>query len=176
LSLFILLVEGEARSGALITCDCAAEQGKDIWALPGPVTNPYSIGPLQLIRDGALVAITPEDILRAYDPERFGKPEVGKHNRSGGAPAYKKNVADSKEIPAQQTLFPSAKNALASLTGRERKVYESISYYPVHVDGLLAFYATNQSDKARGDLFLDLTKLQSLRLIEKLPGDYYQRV
>ncbi|MDR0469777.1 MAG: DNA-processing protein DprA [Peptococcaceae bacterium] len=180
LSLFVLLVEGEARSGALITCDWAAEQGRDIWALPGPVTNPYSIGPLQLIRDGALLAITPEDILRAYDPERFGSPIAGKQGgsegRSGDALTLKRAAADRKEAQVQQILFSPSKNALASLSVRERKLYEFISYYPIHVDGLLAFYVGNQSDRATGSLFLDLTKLLSLRLIEKLPGDYYQRI
>lgn len=184
LSRFVLIVEGEARSGALITCNWAAEQGKDVWALPGPVTNPYSIGPLQLIRDGALVAITPEGILQNYDPGsihyRIGRGESeaaaytkADHRRPGGG---------RDNDTGQQVLPLSDMGAMASLSENERKLYEAISYYPVHVNGLLTgcFISAQQEQKGRanleGDLYLGLTKLISLRLIEKLPGDYYQRV
>ncbi|MCL1805294.1 MAG: DNA-processing protein DprA [Clostridiales bacterium] len=168
---FTLLVEGEARSGALITCDWAAEQGKDVWAIPGPVTNPYSIGPLRLIKDGAQLAITPGDILSAYYPERYGPldDDPGKEIR---APRQAKAGGRG----SQQVLFAQEGKATAGLSPREKKLYDSISYYPVHVDGLLSSYIAARYEKAAGCLYLDLTKLTSLRLIEKLPGEYYQRI
>jgi len=157
LGLFLLLVEGEAKSGALITCDWAAEQGRDVWAIPGPVTNPYSIAPLKLIQDGALLAITPEDILRAYYPERYGK---SKGERKGQSPG------ESGE--GRQGAFMNEKEAMELLDPSEKSLLERISYYPLHVDLLL-----ENHDKR---IYLDLARLLSLRLIERLPGDYYQRV
>jgi DNA processing protein len=48
-----VVVEGRAGSGALITAEHALELGRDVFAVPGAVTNPLSAGPLRLIRDGA---------------------------------------------------------------------------------------------------------------------------
>jgi DNA protecting protein DprA len=185
---FLLLVECEARSGALITCDWAAEQGKDIWALPGPVTNPYSIGPLQLIQDGALVAVTPEDILRAHDSNKTRSqnpvaPTALSQAALSNSTHFQKPLATAtlsqtalSQGMLSPTIFSPIKKVLASLSECEKNLYEFISYYPIHVDSLIAYYTKAQCGKAQGSLFLDLTKLQALRLIEKLPGDYYQRI
>lgn len=48
-----VVVEGGERSGALITAEHAMEFGRDVFAVPGPVTSPLSAAPLRLIRDGA---------------------------------------------------------------------------------------------------------------------------
>ena len=63
LSLGVLVIEARARSGSLITCDFALEQGKDVFALPGPVTSPNSIGPLRLIQQGAKLVLHAQDVL-----------------------------------------------------------------------------------------------------------------
>lgn len=63
LSLGVFVAEAQARSGSLITSDFALEQGREVFALPGLVTNPNSIGTLRLIQNGAKLVITPEDIL-----------------------------------------------------------------------------------------------------------------
>jgi DNA processing protein len=169
LSRFVLLTEGEARSGALITCDWAAGQGKDVWALPGPVTNPDSIAPLQIIRDGAFIAITPDDILRTYLPGMYGNPLQ--------ATTDKGNASQARNDSGQISLFVSQKEALESLCADEREIFGHINYYPIHIDSLLNYYTSvNKSGKPDGNIYLHLTKLTSLRLIEKLPGDYYQRI
>jgi DNA processing protein len=61
----VLVVEAREKSGSLITADFALEQGKDIYAVPGRVNDELSRGCLQLIRQGAGVADTPETILEA---------------------------------------------------------------------------------------------------------------
>lgn len=67
LSDIILVMEAKERSGSLITADQGLEQGKDIYALPGPVTNPLSRGCHQLIRQGAGILISPEELLNELD-------------------------------------------------------------------------------------------------------------
>lgn len=62
LSLACVVVEAAAKSGSLITAKLAAEQGRDVFALPGAVTNPLAAGPHQLIRDGALLVRDADDI------------------------------------------------------------------------------------------------------------------
>ena len=63
LSLGVLVAEAGVRSGALITADYAAEQGRDVFAVPGSILVRPSAGTNALIRDGAKVVLGPEDIL-----------------------------------------------------------------------------------------------------------------
>ncbi|MDY7076335.1 MAG: DNA-processing protein DprA [Chloroflexota bacterium] len=63
LSLGVLVVEAGVRSGALITADYAAEQGRDVFAVPGSILMRGSAGTNALIQDGAKVVLCPEDIL-----------------------------------------------------------------------------------------------------------------
>ncbi|MEG0793821.1 MAG: DNA-processing protein DprA [Lachnospiraceae bacterium] len=60
----ILIIEAKENSGSLITAHIALEQGKDIYALPGPVDSMLSKGCNQLIKDGAGVLLSPEDLLK----------------------------------------------------------------------------------------------------------------
>lgn len=59
----VLVIEAKEKSGSLITADMALEQGKDVYALPGPVTSSMSLGCHRLIRQGAGILISPEDLL-----------------------------------------------------------------------------------------------------------------
>ena len=61
-----LVVQAAERSGSLITARLALEQGKDVFAVPGPITDPLSAGTNQLIQQGAAPAIAPEDILEYF--------------------------------------------------------------------------------------------------------------
>ncbi len=70
LSLAVLVIEAPDRSGALITARLAAEQGREVLVLPGPVTSRASRGSNQLIRDGARLVQTVDDCLEELGPIR----------------------------------------------------------------------------------------------------------
>lgn len=66
LTLGTVVVEADSRSGSLITADAALEAGRDVFAVPGPVTSPKSRGALDLIKQGAKLVTCAEDIIEEY--------------------------------------------------------------------------------------------------------------
>ena len=73
LSDVVVVVEAAERSGSLNTAMHALEQGKEVFAVPGNITNPYSQGCNKLILQGAYPYTGPDDILRLLFPEDFLK-------------------------------------------------------------------------------------------------------
>lgn len=67
LSLAVIIVEAGVTSGALITATFAAEQGRDVFAVPGNINAPQSQGTNRLIRDGAQPLLSPQDVLEALN-------------------------------------------------------------------------------------------------------------
>ncbi len=72
ISKIVVIVEARERSGSLITADCALEQGKDIYAVPGGIYDPLSRGCNNLIRQGAGIISDVDEFLRElnFTPER----------------------------------------------------------------------------------------------------------
>ena len=62
-----VVIEAGARSGTLITVAAALDQGRDVMAVPGPITSPTSVGTNRLIRDGAAPLLEPADLLSLFD-------------------------------------------------------------------------------------------------------------
>jgi len=65
----VLVIEAALRSGSLVTAKCALEQGREVYALPGPIGNPGCEGPHWLIKQGATPVTSAEEILENL---RFG--------------------------------------------------------------------------------------------------------
>ncbi len=63
----VFVVEAAAKSGALITADTAAAQGRDVFALPGKISDINSDGPNELIKNGAYTATSAKDIIKKYE-------------------------------------------------------------------------------------------------------------
>lgn len=66
LSWGVLVVEAALKSGSLVTAHCAAEQGRDVFAIPGNPMDPRSRGTNELIRQGAVLAQSVDDITNEY--------------------------------------------------------------------------------------------------------------
>ena len=68
LSRAVVVVEAAARSGALYTADFAAQAGREVFAVPGSPLDPRAAGCLKLLKEGALLATEPRDVLEHVDP------------------------------------------------------------------------------------------------------------
>ncbi len=109
----VLVMEARKKSGSLITADFALEQGRDVYALPGPVSSDLSCGCNRLIRQGAGILLSPEDFLEEL--RTAGK------LRECGAPSEEKNKtmleSTEKLVYSKLDLYPKAIGALQEETG-----------------------------------------------------------
>lgn len=74
----VLVVEGQLKSGTLLTAAHAGRQGKTVFAIPGQITSPNSAAPHYLLQNGALGAYTPEDILTELGVDKKQSNDVEK--------------------------------------------------------------------------------------------------
>ena len=72
LSLGVVVVEGAQKSGTLITARHAADQGREVFAVPGPITSRFSAAPASLIKTGAKLVFETKDILEELKIEKRG--------------------------------------------------------------------------------------------------------
>jgi DNA processing protein len=127
----VVVVEAPERSGALITAQLALDQGREVFAVPGNVTNTASCGANRLIQEGAKLVASVEDILEEFP--------------------------DLAPVPA---IAPEdAKTAASGLSDIERQVYEMIGLEPMHIDDIIARGGLSPSEAAHTVLLLQFKHL-----------------
>jgi DNA processing protein len=65
MSLGVIVIEGTDDSGSLITARYAAQQGREVFGVPGPINSQYSLGPAKLIRDGAELVTSAREVIES---------------------------------------------------------------------------------------------------------------
>lgn len=154
LSYGVLIVEASERSGSLITARLAAEQGRDVMAVPGNITSGNSFGTNYLIKSGAKLVQQWQDVVAELPAEIAATilpPPVDKETE----------VSEGR----QQPLIP------ADLSPHERTVWDILNPdEPTHIDILL-----ETSALSFGDLNAALVSLDIRDLIRVLPGKHYAR-
>lgn len=106
----LLIVEGNKKSGAMITVNYALDEGKPVFAVPGSIYSPLSATPNQLIVDGAIPAISPYDILEHF---RWAS-RPSEKTRSAPLPEMDEDERKVVEPLREQSLTMSE---LVSITG-----------------------------------------------------------
>ncbi len=128
LSDLVLVVEARQKSGTWITVDMALEQGKNVYAVPGRLTDRLNDGCNLLIRQGAGIALSPEDILAEL--AIIKNRSSGSTGRGLGPPKADLSKAD-KAKEAERT----AEHAGPGKT--EQSILRFLDYHPKSVDEIL---------------------------------------
>ena len=132
LSIAALVVEAPVRSGALITAGMALDQGRDVFAVPGPIYAENSKGCNRLIRDGAGVAAEPWDILRDYEAQFPGK--LRGTTRSAPEPL---ETQPGQMVETAEPAMPSLSLKGAGLTDDQILLLRTLTDQPMLTDDLI---------------------------------------
>jgi DNA processing protein len=148
LSQAVVIVEAGRKSGSLITARHALDQGREVFAVPGPVGSPQSEGCHDLIRQGAHLLSSAEDLLEPGALMPSPAPAMGQNKEAGNAP------------PPVLDLPPEW-----------RQVLEITSVDPVHVDLIV-----RESGLKPQEVSAILVSLEMEGLVEQQPGKHYVRL
>ena len=168
LSLATLVVEAPERSGALITADTAVEQGRDVFAVPGPIDAPNSVGCNRLIREGAVLTADAWDLLQEYEarfPDKLRREEARKEPEKLGYEARQKE--EPRPVPPSLRLSDPA----VSLTDDQIALLRALSdEEPIQVDDLI-----EQTGIPTRRVLSALTLLEIEQYVQQHSGKHYTR-
>jgi DNA processing protein len=131
LSMAVVVVEAGETSGALITAEFAAEQGRDVFAVPGSILAPQSKGTNKLIQQGALPLLSINDLMQSLNLTSMSEHKVARRiipsdetearpmNVLSAQPLHVDEIRNQTELPIEKV---SATLALMELKGMVRQV------------------------------------------------------
>jgi DNA processing protein len=147
-----LVVEAALGSGSLITARTAAEQGREVFAVPGSIHSPLSKGCHSLIKSGAKLVESAEDVLS----------ELAAFRRTGFA---------STSAPAGVAANAGSNDGTGSAGCAEDPLLACMGFDPVDVDSLCA-----RAGLPAERVSAELLRLELAGLVAVLPGGLYQRL
>jgi DNA processing protein len=151
LSLGILVTEAAQRSGSLITARHAAEQGREVFAIPGSIHNPLARGCHALIRDGAKLIDSIDQLLEELLPQL-------------------RPLTRAEAVPARTPIAAVPTVTDSGLDAGQRKILDCLGYDPIAPDELIERSALPAREVASTLLLLELHGL-----IKAHPGGRYTR-
>ncbi len=160
LALGTVVIEAGVRSGSLITARLAAEQGREVFALPGSIHNPLARGCHRLIRDGARLVEDAAEIIEVLVPlaRRLGAELALRLDRENLGAAIEAAAENPIPDPERGSIDPDYERLLGEL-----------AHEPATMDELL-----QRTGLSAAPLSSMLLMLELEARIERLPGNRYQ--
>ena len=167
----VLVIEAALKSGSLITARYAMEQGREVFAIPGSIHNPLSKGCHSLIKQGAALVETGEDILSELQLRGIEIETLQRHetcvleNKTSGVeanPAHLKNVPENNETE-QRLKGPEFGGELKDI---EEKIIKAMGYEVVTLDFLVEHTGADASILASALIMLELQN----KIIQEVGG------
>ena len=155
LSLGTLVIEAAQKSGTLITARLSMENNRPVMAIPGSIHNPLAKGCHQLIKQGAQLVESAQDILQEITPSI-------------------KMLTDQLQTSIQdfndQALENQAKTNHIELSDSQLHIFNHLDFHPIAFDDIVILTGLSSGDVASDLLIMELSGL-----VEKLPGAKYQK-
>lgn len=190
----VLVVEAPERSGALITAGLAADQGRDVFAVPGNIDVTTCAGSNRLLREGAIMVSSGWDVVSEYQglfPDKIRQEEAPARLKaypdevqraaleaekpivkvaqtpeiSRGMPNLKKNLEKKSIDNAPSTAYSDVNADLSGLTEEERLIIASLRGGQRLVDDVIA-----ETGLTTGKLLANMTMMELKGIIKRLPG------
>ena len=155
LSLGTIVVEAAPRSGALITAKAALDYDREVMAVPGKIDSPLSRGAHQLIKQGARLIESVEDIMEALG-------QIGEQLHE-----HVSNAAEEAAARAEKSLFDAGQ---LKLSDAERKIYDYLTKEPTHIEQIIA-----ETNLTPGVVNATLISLRLKGLIKQYPGSLFAK-
>ena len=187
ISLGVIVVEAGQKSGALITANTAKKQGRDVFAVPGSINAEQSIGPNNLIKNGAKLVTSVEDILEEYNYDYTKKlftnglfvetKDIETNNSFKKLSLEKvyqnklKGYKEPEDTEHKMLNQPLKIKGLSNVSEDVLKVYESLGDIPLNVESIIL-----KTKMSLSQILRHLTELEILDLVKSLPGGKYKKV
>jgi len=155
LALGTIVVEAGLRSGALITARAALDYNREVMAVPGKVDSPLSKGAHQLLKQGARLVESIEDVLEALG-------YIGQQ--------LQPHASRAAEQAAARAQKPSSQPRALNLSSDQESIYEQLGKEPLHIEQLIA-----GTGLPAGKVNAGLIALQLMGLVRQLPGSLFAR-
>jgi DNA processing protein len=162
LALGTLVVEAGLRSGSLITARLAGEQGREVFAVPGSIHNPLARGCHRLIRDGVRLVEEAAEIVETLAPAA---------RMLGAALAERLAAEVAEEASLDAVAVPGKRPAVEKPDAQRALLLRELGHDPVTLDELV-----ERVDRSAAGLSSLLLMLELDGLVERLPGNRYQRL
>ena len=161
-----LVVEAAPASGSLITARLASEQGREVFAIPGSIHAPQSRGCHALIRQGAKLVETAQDVLEEL---RLSSPTalVAPASKTAARPKRATSTA-SAQRPANAAMAAPQQHCLEV---PDSPLLQALGYDPAGLDALQA-----RTGLATATLQVELLELELAGAVARLPGGLFQRI